>query len=392
MTMTQRGVRVGLTVGACLMAVLWLSACSKQAEPPAKPIPSVTVAVIQPQTVSMVSDLPGRVSAYRIAQVRTRVDGVVIKRDFVEGSDVKAGQRLYLIDPAPYQAEFNSANAALTRAKANLTARALQASRAGTLLTRHAISQQDVDDINAAHKQAQADVTAANAALDAARIRLEYTEVRAPIDGRIGKSQVTEGAYVRQSEGTLLATVQQLDQVYIDVTQSAAEVLRLRRELEQGLLKSVDKNTASVSLKLEDGSRYAEPGQLQFSDISVDESTGSVTLRALFHNPKTLLLPGMFVHAQLEMGVNQQALLVPQQAVTYNAVGKPTTLVVKQDSTVELRVLQISRSVGNQWLVTDGISPGDRVITEGLQKVKPGAAVKVEAEVVVSGAPATGNQ
>ena len=248
-------------------------------------------------------------------------------------------------------------------------------------MKKRAISQQDFDDINAAHKQAVADVEAAEAVLDAARIRLSYTDVRAPIDGRIGKSQVTEGAYVRQSDATLLATVQQLDPVYVDVAQSSADMLRLRRELEQGLLQSVDKDSAAVSLKLEDGSSYKESGRLQFSDISVDESTGSVTLRAVFHNPHFLLLPGMFVHAQLEIGVDQQALLVPQQAVTYNAMGQATALVVNAADTVEQRTLKINRSLGNQWLVTDGIKSGDRVITEGLQKAKPGVLVKVAAVV-----------
>ncbi|HRF87264.1 MAG TPA: efflux RND transporter periplasmic adaptor subunit, partial [Pseudomonadales bacterium] len=304
-------------------------------------------------------------------------DGVVLKQEFTEGSDVKAGQLLYRIDAAPYQAEVNSANAALARANANLTTRSLQARRSNELIKRRAISQQDFDDISAAQKQAKADVEAAMAVLDAARIRLSYTEVRAPIDGRIGKSQVTEGAYVRQSDATLLATVQQLDSVYVDVSQSSAEVLRLRQDLEKGVLQQADKSGPAVSLKLEDGSVYSEVGRLQFSDISVDESTGSVTLRAIFQNPKHVLLPGMFVRAQLEVGVDQQGLLVPQQAVTYSVTGQATTLIVDANNTVERRVLQINRSVGNQWLVTGGVQAGDRVITEGLQKIKPGVAVKI---------------
>ncbi|MEZ5435642.1 MAG: efflux RND transporter periplasmic adaptor subunit [Pseudomonadales bacterium] len=377
MTAVKRHLFLKLAGG--LLSVTVLVACSKAPIAPSPAEQEVTVAVIQPQTVRIVDELPGRVTPLRVAQVRARVDGIVIKQEFVEGSDVKAGQLLYRIDAAPYQAEVNSANAALARANANLTTRSLQARRSNELIKRRAISQQDFDDISAAQKQAKADVDAATAVLDAARIRLSYTEVRAPIDGRIGKSQVTEGAYVRQGDATLLSTVQQLDSVYVDVAQSSVEVLRLRQDLEKGVLQKADKDSASVSLKLEDGSSYTESGRLQFSDISVDESTGSVTLRAIFRNPKHLLLPGMFVRAQIEVGVDQQGLLVPQQAVTYSVTGRATTLIVDAKNTVERRVLQINRSVGNHWLVTDGIHAGDRVITEGLQKIKPGVVVKIAA-------------
>ncbi|MEZ5493875.1 MAG: efflux RND transporter periplasmic adaptor subunit [Pseudomonadales bacterium] len=377
MTAVKRHLFLKLAGG--LLSVTVLVACSKAPIAPSPAEQEVTVAVIQPQTVRIVDELPGRVTPLRVAQVRARVDGIVIKQEFVEGSDVKAGQLLYRIDAAPYQAEVNSANAALARANANLTTRSLQARRSNELIKRRAISQQDFDDISAAQKQAKADVDAATAVLDAARIRLSYTEVRAPIDGRIGKSQVTEGAYVRQGDATLLSTVQQLDSVYVDVAQSSVEVLRLRQDLEKGVLQKADKDSASVSLKLEDGSSYTESGRLQFSDISVDESTGSVTLRAIFRNPKHLLLPGMFVRAQIEVGVDQQGLLVPQQAVTYSVTGQATTLIVDAKNTVERRVLQINRSVGNHWLVTDGIHAGDRVITEGLQKIKPGVVVKIAA-------------
>jgi membrane fusion protein (multidrug efflux system) len=379
MTAVKRHLFVKLAGG--LLSVSFLAACGKAPVVPQMAMPEVAVVVVQPQAVRIVNELPGRVAPLRVAQVRARVDGVVLKREFTEGSDVKAGQILYFIDPAPYQAEVNSANAALARANANLTTRSLQARRSNELIKRRAISQQDFDDISAAQKQAKADVEAAMAVLDAARIRLSYTEVRAPIDGRIGKSQVTEGAYVRQSDATLLATVQQLDSVYVDVSQSSAEVLRLRQDLEKGVLQQADKSGPAVSLKLEDGSVYSEVGRLQFSDISVDESTGSVTLRAIFQNPKHVLLPGMFVRAQLEVGVDQQGLLVPQQAVTYSVTGQATTLIVDANNTVEQRVLQINRSVGNQWLVTGGVQAGDRVITEGLQKIKPGVAVKVASSV-----------
>lgn len=366
-----------LKLAGSLLLTSGLVACSKSPVAPPSATPEVSVVVIQPQVVRIVNDLPGRVAPLRVAQVRARVDGVVLKREFTEGADIKVGQKLYWIDPAPYQAEVNSSNAALARAKANATTRALQATRSRELLKKHAISQQDFDDISAAQKQAKADVDAAAAVLDAARIRLSYTDVRSPIDGRIGKSQVTEGAYVRQSDATLLATVQQLDFVYVDVAQSNAEALRLRQDFENGVMKKVDKDSASVSLKLEDGSAYSESGRLQFSDVSVDESTGSVTLRAIFPNAKHLLLPGMFVHAQLEVGVDQQGLLVPQQAVTYNTTGQATALIVNTENVVEQRVLQTNRSISNQWLITKGIQAGDRVITEGLQKIKPGVVVKV---------------
>lgn len=373
-----------IKLAGSLFLIASLVGCNKKPTMPPPATPEVAVVVIQPQAVQITEELPGRVSAFRVAQVRARVDGVILKREFVEGSDVKVGQLLYAIDPAPYQAEVNNASAALARAKANLATRASQASRSSALIKKHVISQQDFDDINAAYKQAQADVKAAEAVLDAAKIRLGYTEVRSPIDGRIGKSQVTEGAYVRQSEATLLVTVQQLNPVYVDVTQSSREVLRLRQDLEKGLLQKVDKDSAAVSLKLEDGSAYAESGKLQFSDISVDESTGSVTLRALFNNPNDLLLPGMFVHALLEVGIDQQGLLVPQQAVTFNTVGQATALFVDANNKVEQRVIQTNRAVGNQWLATSGVQAGDRVIIEGLQKAKPGSTVKVAAQKKVA--------
>ena len=361
-----------------LISAMVLTACDAKPEAPKPAAQEVAVVVIQPQAVTITSDLPGRITPHRIAEVRARVDGIVLKREFVEGSDVKAGQRLYLIDPAAYQAAYNSANAALSKAKADLSAKKLQADRTGALIVQRSISKQAYDDASAAAKQAQADVEAATAELDAARIRLSYTEVLSPIDGRIGKSQVTEGAYVRTADATLLATVQQLDSVYVDVTQSSAALLKLRRDFAQGLLQQSN-GTAKVSLTLEDGSVYTESGSLQFSDSTVDESTGTVTLRAIFPNEKLYLLPGMFVHAKLESGTNEQALLVPQQAVTYDAKGQATALLVGADDKVELHVLQISRSVGNQWLVADGLKAGDRVITEGLQKVHPGSVVKIAA-------------
>ena len=365
-----------------------LTGCDTKSQAGSSPgTPEVTVITIQPQALTVTSKLPGRISPYRMAQVRARVDGIILKREFTEGSDVKAGQRLYTIDPAPYQAAYNSANAALTRAKANAVTKQLQASRSAALIKQHAISLQAYDDIRAVAQQAQADVDVAQAELDAARIRLSYTEVLAPIDGRIGKSLVTEGAYVQQGEATPMAMVQQLNPVYVDVTQSSADILKLRRDFAEGLLKQVN-GEATVSLLLEDNSIYAERGSLQFSDSTVDESTGTVTLRAIFPNDKLELLPGMFVHAQLESGVSEQALLLSQQAVTYNAQGQPTALIVGAEDKIELRVLQVSRSIGNQWQVVAGLQTGDRVVVEGLQKIKPGVEVKVVASTVDPAAPA----
>jgi membrane fusion protein (multidrug efflux system) len=388
MAMWYSQTKMGAMGALLIISTAVLTACdSKPQEGPAQATPEVAVITLQPQSLTVTSNLPGRVNPYRMAQVRARVDGIVLKREFTEGSDVKAGQRLYTIDPASYQAAYNSANAALTRAKANAVTKQLQASRSAALIKQHAISAQAYDDIRAAAQQAQADVEAATAELDAARIRLSYTEVLSPIDGRIGKSLVTEGAYVQQGEATPMAMVQQLNPVYVDVTQSSADILKLRRDFADGLLKQVN-GAAAVSLLLEDNSTYTEGGSLQFSDSTVDESTGTVTLRAIFPNDKLELLPGMFVHAQLESGVSEQALLLSQQAVTYNAQGQPTALVVGAEDKIELRVLQVSRSVGNQWQVVDGLQAGDRVVVEGLQKIKPGVAVKVVASTVDSAAPA----
>jgi membrane fusion protein (multidrug efflux system) len=321
-------------------------------------------------------DLPGRTSALRIAEVRARVDGVVVKREFTEGSDVRAGQRLYQIDPAPYQAAVDSAAAALAKAEANATSTGLISERSRALVALKAISRQEQEIATAAHSQAQADVAAAKAALQTARIDLQYTDVTAPIAGRIGKSMVTEGAYVRKSEANLLATLQQLDAIYVDVAQSSTDLLRLRREFESGQLQRTETSGARVSLILEDGSVYPEAGVLQFSDISVDPGTGTIALRALFPNPQHTLLPGMFVHARVEAGVDRQALLVPQQGVTYDLKGQPTALVVGADDKVELRRLQLGRSIDNRWLIVEGLQAGDRVIVEGLQKVRPGVAVQ----------------
>lgn len=362
-----------MTIGAALL----LAACGGKPPAAAGGAPTVGVIVVKPEPAVLTIELPGRIAPHRLAEVRARVDGIVLKREFTEGADVKAGQRLYQIDPAPYRAALASAEAALARAQAQLTASALLAERSKTLLAAKAASQQDNENAVAAHLQAQADVRAAAAALDNARINLGYTDVRAPIDGRIGRSLVTEGAYVRQGDATLMATLQQLDPIYADVTQASAEMLKLRRELADGQLQQLDAEGAKVSLVLEDGSIYAEAGTLQFADITVDPLTGTISLRAIFPNKNLVLLPGMFVHARIDQGTRENALLVPQHGVTFDSRGEPTALVVGADDKVELRHLRLDRALGNRWLVAEGLQAGDRIVVEGLQRIRPGVQVQV---------------
>ena len=338
-------------------------------------IPEVGVVVVHPQRVALTTELAGRTSAYLIAEVRPQVGGIVEKRLFTEGADVKAGEVLYQIDSAAYQAAYNSAKAALSRTEANLIPARLKAERYEELVKINAVSQQDYDDATAALKQAEADVEAGKAALETARINLAYTRVTAPISGRIGRSSVTSGALVTASQPAALATIQQFSSMYVDVTQSSAELLRLKRNLASGLLKS-NEAQAQVKLLLEDGSVYPLPGILKFSEVTVDQSTGSITLRAVFPNPKQTLLPGMFVRAILEEGVSEQAILVPQRGVTRNPAGNPMVMVVGAEEKVEPRVVKVVRTVGDNWLVSEGLKAGDRVILEGLQKARPGTPVK----------------
>ncbi|MCC6857928.1 MAG: efflux RND transporter periplasmic adaptor subunit, partial [Bryobacterales bacterium] len=299
-------------------------------------------------------------------------------------SDVKAGEVLYQIDPAAYQAAYNSAKAARTRAEANLLPARLRASRYTELVAINAVSRQDYDDANAALKQAEADVEAAAAALETARINLAYTRVTAPISGRISRSAVTVGALVAANQGGALATIQQLDPVYVDVTRSSSEMLRLQQALAEGRLKKAGARTAKVKLLLEDGTPYALAGTLKFSEATVDQSTGSLTLRTVFPNPKHTLLPGMFVRALLEEGVNERAILVPQRGVTRTPAGDAMVMVVGNEEKVEPRVIKVSRTIGDSWLVSEGLNAGDRVILEGLQKARPGTPVKA---VPFGGAP-----
>lgn len=347
--------------------------------------PEVAVHTVAPQALSLSTELPGRTAAFQVAEVRPQVGGLIQKRLFTEGADVKAGSQLYQIDAATYQAAFNSAKANLAKAKANLAAAAPKVARYKELVAIEGVSRQDYDDAVAAHEQAKAEVEAAQAALDSARINLEYTKVAAPISGRISRSNVTPGALVTAGQATALTTVQQLDPIYVDVTQSSEELLRLKRDMDSGSIRKSD-GQAKVTLLLADGSKYALPGKLQFSDASVDPGTGNVTLRALFPNPKHDLLPGMFVRALLETGVSEQAIAVPQMGVTRNPKGEATALVLNKDGKVEQRVLQTGGTIGDKWLVKSGLEAGDRVIVEGLQKVKPGAPA-----VVAKSAPAGGD-
>jgi membrane fusion protein (multidrug efflux system) len=327
------------------------------------------------ERVALTTELSGRVAASLTAEVRPQVSGIIENRLFTEGSDVKAGDVLYQIGPALYQATHDGAAAAVTRAEANLEPIRLKAERYQELLKSEAVSQQDYDDASAAQKLAEAEIHSAKAALETARINLAYTKVKAPISGRIGRSAVTNGALVTALQPVPLATIQQLDPVYVDVTQSSSEMLRLRKALESGAI-SRQEVGSKVRLLLDDGSEYPQPGKLKATEAFVDPSTGSVTLRTLFPNPKLMLLPGMFVRTVLEEAVHEQGLLVPQRGVTRSPDGKALAMLVGADEKAEPRVIQVDRSVGDQWLVKDGLKAGDRVIVEGLQKARPGTAVR----------------
>ena len=364
--------RRALIPGILAVAVTVLSACGKDNKPPAAQTPEVKVVTLKDENVTLDSSLPGRTMPYRIAEVRPQVNGILQKRLFVEGSDVKQGQQLYQIDPSTYEATAKSA-------EANLESARLLAERYGKLVGEEAVSKQQ-------YAEAQASYLQAKAAVDQAHINLRYTKVLSPISGRISRSLVTEGALVTNGQANALATIQQLDPIYVDVTQPSSAILRLRRELANGQLQGAGANAAKVTLQLEDGSVYSEPGRLEFSEVAVDQGTGSVTLRAVFPNPRNELLPGMFVHARLAEGVKTAAILAPQRGVTRDLKGQATSLVVNANNEVEQRILSTDRTVGDKWLVTAGLKAGDRVIVEGLQFVRPGVKVKAaEADAATAG-------
>lgn len=358
-----------------LIGGFWSVGCDRRPPPPS-PVPEVATVTVQPQKVVLTTVLPGRTSAFRIAEIRPQVSGLIQKRLFTEGSMVKAGQVLYQIDPAPFQAALDNAKAALGKAEANLPAIRLRAERYRELLADKAVSQQEYDDAVAALKQARAEIEYWKAQVKTARINLGYCRVNAPISGRIGKSNVTEGAIVTAYQPQALATIQQLDPVYVDVPQSTTELLRLKRRLEKGQLNPDGKKQKKVRLILEDGTKFPLEGTLQFRDVTVDPTTGSVILRMVFPNPGSVLLPEMFVRTVIKEGVNDQALLVPQQAVSRDRKGNPFVLLVDAEGKVKQRMLTLDRAIGDQWLVASGLIPGEQVIVEGIQRVRPGVAVK----------------
>ena len=384
---------------ALVLSSLFLAACGGGKEQAATPgagappqAPAVTVMTVASGSVPMVTELPGRTTPYLIAELRPQVTGILTQRAFDEGSEVKAGQVLYRIDDAPYQAAHDSAKAALARAEANAQVARIKAERHAGLVKIDAVSKQANDDAQAALKQAQAEVAAAKAALDKARIDLDYTRLKSPIAGRIGRSAVTPGALVTANQAQALATVQQLDPIYVDLTQSSADMLRLRAEIAAGRLQAGAKGEVPVRLILEDGSEYPVEGRLALSEVTVDAGTGSVTLRARFANADGVLLPGMYVRARLPQGTRSDAILVPHKALSRDPLGNALVMAVDAESKVVARPVQVAQSLGEHWVVTGGVKAGERIIVEGLQKVRPGAVVQAEEAGAAPTAPAAAAQ
>jgi membrane fusion protein (multidrug efflux system) len=379
--------RRGLVVWTLAVSSLAF-ACGRQeaAGPPPAP-PQVGIVTLAAERVVLTRELPGRTAAFLVAEIRPQVNGILQRRDFVEGADVRAGSQLYQIDPAPYRAALQQAEAALAMAEATLPAARSRAERLRGLVETRAVGQQDVDDAEAALLQAEATVAAARAAVESARIQLSYTPIRAPISGRIGRSSVTPGALVTAYQPTPLAVIQQLDPIYVDVTQSSAELLRLRRLLASGELTGGGASASRVRLLLEDGTPYPNEGTLQFRDVTVQPTTGAITLRLVFPNPDQVLLPGMFVRAVVEEGIDESAILAPQQGVGRDPRGNAYALVVGAESKVESREIRIGRAIGNRWLVTSGLAAGDRVIVDGLMTLRPGMAVTPVDAATPSAAP-----
>ena len=352
-----------------------LTACGGDAPPAWPPAQPVTVVTLKAQSVTLTRELPARTNAYLIAEVRPQVSGIVEKRLFTEGGTVKAGQPLYQIDDSTYQAEYASATASLARAEATLESARLNAARSAELAKVDAVSQQDYENDTAALREAEADVKLAQAKVRSSAIQLNYARITSPITGRIGKSSVTQGALVTANQADALATVQQLDPVYVDANASSTELLALRRELAAGTLTSAA-TIVPVKIVLEDGRTFEHDGQLAFADVTVDPTTGTFLLRAIVPNPDRILMPGMYVRAVISIGTRPNAVLVPQRAIARDPKGNTTALVVGADNKVEQRAVQVSRTIGDQWLVEGGLAAGDRVIVEGLQKVRPGSLVQ----------------
>jgi membrane fusion protein (multidrug efflux system) len=364
-----------LLLSALALAALAVAGCGK---PPARPpqTPEAGFVVMRAQAQPLTTELPGRTSPLAISEVRPQVNGIVQERLFTEGSTVKKGQPLYRINPAPYQAAVNQAKAQLANVEASLATVKLKAERYADLVKIKAVSQQDYDDAQAAARQGEAQVLQAKAALETAQINLGYTDIKAPISGRIGVSAITQGALATAGQATALTTIQTLDPIYVDVTQSSAELLRLERSIQGGQVRKDAPLSAKVKLLLEDGSTYPLEGRLQFTDVTVDPNSGAVTLRAEFPNPQGMLLPGMFVRAVITQAVAPDAILVPQQAVSRDPKGGATVLVVNAQNKAELRPIEIGQAVGPNWIATKGLNPGDKVISEGLQRIRDGAAVR----------------
>jgi membrane fusion protein, multidrug efflux system len=371
---------------AILLISAAVSGCSSQAQPAAvEPLPpEVGVVTVHRAQVPVTTELPGRTSAFLVAQVRARVDGIVQQREFDEGSDIKANQRLYQIDPAPYQAALQSSQAQLARARAALESTTAQAERDKLLVANNAISKQNyVNDI-AARDQAAADVQAGLASVRTATINLGYTDIISPITGRVGPSLVTQGAFVQASAATPMATVQQIDPIYVDLNETSVEGLQLRQQVASGRIHLNGPDQTRVRLVLEDGSTYAGEGLLQFTDISVNEGTGSVTVRAIFPNPDHVLLPGMFVRAVIDEGTDDHAMLVPEEGVTHDRNGQATVLIVGKDNKVSQKTVNASRTLGDSWVVEGGLQEGDRVVVSGLQRVKAGMPVRAVAALATA--------
>ena len=365
----------------CMLLSLMLLACEEggKGAPGSSGPREVVIIKLEPRREVYTTALAGRIASFQVAEVRPQVGGILQQRLFTEGADVKAGQALYQIDPATYEAALDSAQAALMKAEANVTPARLKAERFRELLAIKAVSKQEYDDAQAAFKQAEADVAVNRAAVKTARINLEYTKVRSPISGRIGKSAFTPGALVTANQAQALTSVRQLDPVYVDITQSSQDLLRLRAQFTNGELRSAAEE-APVRLKLENGAMYPHEGRLQFTDVSVDESTGMVSLRALFPNPEHILLPGMYVRAVIAEGVDENALLVPQRALRRDPKGQASVLLVDGGGKVDVRLVDVGRTVGDSWQVLSCLKPGDRVIVEGGQNVRPGMSVKIRGE------------
>ena len=365
----------------CMLLSLMLLACEEggKGAPGSSGPREVVIIKLEPRREVYTTALAGRIASFQVAEVRPQVGGILQQRLFTEGADVKAGQALYQIDPATYEAALDSAQAALMKAEANVTPARLKAERFRELLAIKAVSKQEYDDAQAAFKQAEADVAVNRAAVKTARINLEYTKVRSPISGRIGKSAFTPGALVTANQAQALTSVRQRDPVYVDITQSSQDLLRLRAQFTNGELRSAAEE-APVRLKLENGAMYPHEGRLQFTDVSVDESTGMVSLRALFPNPEHILLPGMYVRAVIAEGVDENALLVPQRALRRDPKGQASVLLVDGGGKVDVRLVDVGRTVGDSWQVLSGLKPGDRVIVEGGQNVRPGMSVKIRGE------------